>query len=59
MLILNARLLHLLIFSESYPNAAWQVAIFMLIFNVIFIYTRGRAYLSLYVGLDKIDLDKI
>ena len=57
--ISSARLLYTFIFCESYPNLPWQISGFMLFLNVILFYAWGKEYLSLYVGLDKIDLDKI
>ena len=57
--ISSARLLYLFSFYESYPNMPWQVSGFMLFLNAMLFYAWGKEYLSLYVGLDKIDLDKI
>ena len=57
--ISSARLLYTFIFCESYPNSPWQISGFMLCLNVMLLYVGGKEYFSLYVGLDKIDLDKI
>ena len=55
----GARLLYLFSFFGTYPSVPWQVIGFMLFSCILFFAILGKEYLSLYVGLDKIDLDKI
>ena len=59
LLVSGARLLYLIYFFENYPHVPWQVSGFMLFSYMIFISILGKEYMALYVGLDKIDLDKI
>ena len=59
LMISSTRLIFIIIFCENYPNAPWMVSGVMLFINGALFYSWGKEYVSLYVGLDKIDLDTI